>query len=230
MAQVESIHKHAFWLYGVIIGLAIKSALESTIPHIIEPHDPPLDFIPDLARLIIFLTLVIRFYLGSAIYFGDVYEGTDANLRYREKNYALDFLFGFMHFLAFFLLAFSIDVHSKPVMLFPSLLTFVLLYDFLWWIFCRKYDASGMIAVWMGVNLISLLCGALAYFISRYAGANEVRAELYAFIPIMFFSAVDLADMVLPTPIYENVLAKFTRNQPSTNLPPVPPTDSPPTP
>ena len=228
MAQVKSIHKHAFWLYGVIVGLAIKAALEGAVPHIIAPPNAPLEFVPDLARLIVFLTLIVRFYLGSAIYFGDVYEGDTADIDYKEKNYALDFLFGFMHFLAFFLLAFAIDIHSKPAILFPGILAFILFYDFIWWGFCRKYDASGMIAVWMAVNLISLLCGALVYFISRSVGSNEVRAELYAFVPIMIFSIIDLADMVLEKPIYENVLAKFKRRQSTPALPPAPPTDLPP--
>src|SRR6185436_19866444 len=30
----QDIHKHAFWLYGVVVGLAIREALNTIVPHI----------------------------------------------------------------------------------------------------------------------------------------------------------------------------------------------------
>src|SRR5919205_1649506 len=141
MAEEEGIHKHAFWLYGVLVGIAIKHALDGTIPHIFDPShiqtqltpaqltlpQSQYNFYPDLGRLVVFLILIIRFYLGSAFYFSDIhnsgadYSSTDPDPAESPlvTNYALDFICGFVHFLVFVILAMNVDVHTKPLFWFP---------------------------------------------------------------------------------------------------------------
>src|ERR1051326_1596554 len=163
MAEEEGIHKHAFWLYGVLVGIAIKHALDATVPHIFDPShiqaqltpaqlalpQSQYSFYPDLGRLIVFLILTIRFYLGSAFYFSDIHDASssleipDLGSESTEeqplnKNYALDFICGFAHFLVFVILAMNIDPHTKQLFWFPVLVGFILFYDFIWWIFSRS--------------------------------------------------------------------------------------------
>ena len=108
----KAIYKHAFWLYGVIIGLAIKQAFEAVVPHWIHPSAdlPHVDYTLylELLRFFTFLFLTIRFYLGSAYYFGLVHEAANADQEFPRRNFATDFVLGFLHFLGFVLLALTI--------------------------------------------------------------------------------------------------------------------------
>src|SRR6185295_4348586 len=104
MAAHQPLHKHAFWLFGVLVGLAIKDALEATVPHLVEFSHikdllTPLQLLqpqsgdglyPDLARLVLFLILIVRFYLGSVFYFGDVYGDEDHPQEVKVKIGAID--------------------------------------------------------------------------------------------------------------------------------------------
>jgi len=69
MANGDGLHKHAFWLYGVIVGLAVKEALVSTVPDILTPTEPKWESIIDFSRLVVFVFFITRFYLGSAYFF-----------------------------------------------------------------------------------------------------------------------------------------------------------------
>ncbi|HEY0428979.1 MAG TPA: hypothetical protein VGC76_14455 [Pyrinomonadaceae bacterium] len=130
----ENIRKQAFWLYGVIVGLAVKEALTHVLPHIFKEQINLLErHIPEMIRLFVFLVLCVRFYLGAAQYFDEAYEkkhpatvipfdppaeniGTAQvneappvlENKYKKKSFGLDFLVGFFHFLIFSALALSI--------------------------------------------------------------------------------------------------------------------------
>src|SRR2546427_5006989 len=104
MAVHKPLHKHAFWLFGVLVGLAIKDALEATIPHLVDfahiqefltaqqlrQPQAYYSFYPDLARLVLFLILIVRFYVGSTYYFGDVYGDENQRNRDLSSNKVLD--------------------------------------------------------------------------------------------------------------------------------------------
>jgi hypothetical protein len=217
LQQELQLHKHAFWLYGVIVGLAIKDALEAVTPHLINvPLGSKFGLLPDLARLLVFLILIVRFYFGSALFFGSAYESPNA--RFSNKNYAMDFLFGFMHFLVFFLLAFSIDIHTQPPMLFRSLLVIILLFDTLWFVFCRKYDTRDLMVWWMVLNLATLVLSVLVYLITDRTTSDSILAELLAFIPIILASALDFGELVTSKPIIADWVANllFRRRGPET--------------
>jgi hypothetical protein len=207
MAQ-EGLHKHAFWLYGVIVGLSIEEALKAVVPHFTSPPEqPPRAVLLDGARLLVFLVLIIRFYLGSGIFFDVAYASADADRRFPKKNYALDFLTGIIHFLFFFGLAIAIDAHANPLWLFPSLVGVILFYDLLWFIVCREYDTRRLMKMWMAVNLGTLGVAALFYLIAITSYTPPVTAELIAYIPILFVSAIDLGEMVRGRPIFARWLA-----------------------
>lgn len=110
-----SLHKQALWLYGVLVGLSIGEALRSAIPHIIS-IPPPAGIAygrwSDLIRLVVFLTVIIRFYLGAAAFFDEEYIKR-VEAKYPQKSFGTDFLIGIIHFILFFALASTIDVHPK---------------------------------------------------------------------------------------------------------------------
>lgn len=158
------LHRHAFWLYGVVVGLAIQQALLSLLPKLIDPNDTRIGSWSEALRLFVFLLLIIRFFLGSAAYFDEVYCGTQSD-KYDKKSYGLDYLLGFVHFVVFFGWALTIDLQQSPSYLFPSMLAFILLYDLVWLWVSRNNDTANRIKLWAFVNALTFLLGASFYVI-----------------------------------------------------------------
>lgn len=221
MAQ-EALHKNGFWLYGVIVGLAIKEALASIIPHAFTLYPEPV--FPEAARFVVTLILIIRFFFGSTVFWDEVYFAASAEEEYRTKNYALDFLFGLIHFIVFFSLATSIEIHGRSVYLFQVLLSVILAYDLLWWWACRKSDTRSLIRIRAVVNAETLLLAALIYLIAKVVGASPLLAEEVAFVPILLFSFVDIAELVTGKRIIGPWLAGLGTQTPGRSA--APPADS----
>ena len=208
----EHIYKQGFWLYGVIVGLAVKEALSNVIPHIFMlSSNDPWAFVPESLRFLVFIVLIIRFYLGSVIFFEEAYFSEDANKRYPNKNFSIDFLFGFVHFLFFFVLAVSIEIHEQPKEIFPLMLAVILLYDSLWYLACKENDTRDLIKTWAFMNIVTLMLCLSAYFMTLYIHGDPLRAEEAAFGFILLMSAIDLAEMTTQRKIFGNWLAKFTK-------------------
>jgi len=217
VTEHKAVHKHAFWLYGVIVGLAIKSALETSVPHLINPprlirellragalvpfqHLHPTS--PQLLRLGALLALVLLFSFGSAFYYGEAYESDTADEDYPKKNYGLDFIFGFLHFNIFFVLALVIDFHTTPVYWFPALVGVILLYDLCWYCFSFKQDTSSLIFWWMIVNLLTAFLGALLYLGVLGISGSIMKAELYALWLVAVVSIIDIGLMMMKKPFF----------------------------
>jgi hypothetical protein len=62
--------------------------------------------LPAVGRLVLFLILIIRFFLGSAVYFDEKKYVAD------RQRFLVDFTSGLLHFLFFYALAVSIPVHA----------------------------------------------------------------------------------------------------------------------
>lgn len=220
MTEQKAVHKHAFWLYGVLVGLAIKSALETSVPHLINPtrlirellrageHVPfqhtQLSY-PEVVRLGVFLALIIRFYFGSAFFYGEAYEIDTADEEYPKKNYGLDFVFGFLHFSIFFVLALTIDFHTSPVYWFPVLIGIILVYDLFWYAFSFTQDTSSLIFWWMVINLLTAFLGALVYIGILSWTSNLLKAELWALWLVAIVSIVDIGLMMMKKPFFEPI-------------------------
>jgi hypothetical protein len=232
MATHKPLQEHAFWLYGVLVGLAIKAGLEGTLPHIIQysqlaelltPEQlarpqATYGFYPDLIRLVLLLILIVRFYLGAAYFFGDVYpkEAASAPLESEDKNaeiaqvektnYALDFISGFAHFLAFVILGLTIDVHTKPIPWFPIVVVFILLYDALWWAFSIPYKKTRKIIKWWAlvnsVNVVASLVVFLALLLFKF---DTVLAELWSYVLVFAVSAYDIGAMMKGHPYFQGL-------------------------
>jgi hypothetical protein len=207
----EALHKHAFWLYGVIVGLAIKEALSKIVPHLMNPPDGPWwADVEDFARLIIFIFLVIRFYLGSAFYFEEAYTGPN-HVKYVKKNYFLDFLFGLTHFVLFFGWSLSIDFHdTKNEAFFRYILVGILLYDVMWFFMCRKYDTRHLMKLWAALNIFTVSVCVSLYFILKGVGANPAFTEGVALLPVFLVSIIDMAEITSRRRIFAGWLTSLT--------------------
>jgi hypothetical protein len=197
-------HSHAFFVYGVIVGLAIREALTRAIPHIVPviidavPSDTKGDIILEIARLVTFLALIIRFYLGAGIYFDKVYCSENAS-SFVNKNYGLDFLLGTIHFIILFVWSQTVVGHNRlshGLSGFLVLLGLVLLYDLVWWAISSGYDTVNIIRRWALLNLASSILSFLILVILNFWELTSTKtAEAIALIPIGFFILVDFGEM-----------------------------------
>lgn len=231
----DNIRKQAFWLYGVIIGLAVKEALTHVLPHIFKAHvSGMVQHLPEVLRLIVFLVLCVRFYLGAAQYFDEAYEKVDVQpsteegaldseeSQYKKKSFGLDFLFGFFHFLIFSALSLSISYdETRPGeisnILFPILLLIILLYDVLWLVANWRNDTFHLIKLWAFLNIATVAFAGFAFFITwlvyRLSDIefNYFIAEMVALIILLLFSALDIAELIIGKPIIRLFLAWVSR-------------------
>jgi hypothetical protein len=208
-------HNHAFWMYGVIVGLAIREALTRVVPHAvplianalpgavdaaqllpIQPHHKALEAI----RLITFLAVIIRFYLGAGIYFDEVYcADTAASMYPKPKNYGVDFLSGMIHFIFFFAWSETLIGHERfahGLSGFLLVLGIILLYDIVWWIVSVKYSTKVTIRVWAVLNAGTF---AIAYlillFFNAFAWFTDNTNEILALVPVGIMTVFDFGEM-----------------------------------
>jgi hypothetical protein len=193
-------HSHAFWVYGVIVGLAIRESLIKVIAAPFSAAPQTQDIWLGAVRLLIFLGMIMRFYVGSAIYFEEVYCGPKADEDYPTKNYGIDFLLGFIHFILFFGWSETITgsehfAHGLSGFLF--LLGVILLYDLLWWALSYKYSTSRTIRIWAVLNAVTVGISYLVFLFLNTFGWFGVRGnEILALLPIGFMIIVDFGEMI----------------------------------
>jgi hypothetical protein len=215
----NAIHKHAFWLYGVLVGVAIKEALESGVAHLVNPerlmaelqllhvtvnypHSEVTGW-PETIRVIVFLVLIVRFYLGSAFYFGAVYQSEDSKTKFPITNYAADFFSGFLHFVLFVILALLLEIHTNPIAYFPFLVGFILLWDVIWFATSIRRSTAKMIFWWMGANVVTALFGAVIYLVIELRSHDHLQAERCAFYLVILVSLLDIGLMMMKRPFFQ---------------------------
>jgi len=131
---MKKAHTHALWIYGVIVGLAIREALTHVMPFALHssPNVIRLDqFTPDVqklaailltqppalssqqlgliaARLVVFLAMIVRFYFGSTMYFTQMHDLSETQKKELEQSgKRRSFGIDFLFGLAHFLLFFG---------------------------------------------------------------------------------------------------------------------------
>jgi hypothetical protein len=228
----EGLRKNAFWLYGVIVGLAIKHALETVLGHGLDPSvhiylEPGLtlpaaltylDGGTEVVRLLVFIFTIIQFYLGSVWYFDKFYETPTSD--YDNAQYATDFLFGLAHFLFFFWWALSINTHTGYLRVFPVLAFVILMYDAVWCWACKggNEDRYFEIRKWTLVNVGVVVVAIGVYLLAYHLAKNWFKvegpplrhriAEVSAFVPILLFSIVDMVGMIIGKQIIADLVIK----------------------
>src|SRR6185436_20544361 len=89
--------------------------------------------------------------------------------KFPRKHFGSDYLIGIIHFIMFFVWAVTLDIHAKPpipaipLKLFPGILGIILLYDAVWYFFCREFDTRRLIKRWMIVNVSTFVIGGITY-------------------------------------------------------------------
>ena len=198
---MKKAHVHALWIYGVIVGLAIRESLAQTLAHMFpqnHPAQPPhvgdQQLILESLRVVTFLITVIRFYFGAALYFDEMY-GDDAGNGHR--SFGFDFLTGMAHFLVFFAWSYSITFHTRfshGLSGFLTLLFVVLLYDVFWYLASLRYDTAQFIGLWTLLNLLTFLISFSLFIVATWFTSQEI-AESICLIPVILVAIVDLGDM-----------------------------------
>jgi hypothetical protein len=207
----KTIYKHAFWLYGVIIGLAIKQSFETVVPHWIHPTPefsyPTHGLYLEVLRFFTFIFLTIRFYLGSAYYFGAAHESEDADTRFKKRSFATDFVLGFLHFLGFAFLALTISVHIGSVRLFALGIVFILVYDVFWLGFAYSFGLKTTVLIkwWAIVNGVVVLFSLVLYLIVERVTGSPMRAEIYALWVVFATTLIDIGWMMAKKPFFEPI-------------------------
>ncbi|HZR24156.1 MAG TPA: hypothetical protein VFA59_11250 [Vicinamibacterales bacterium] len=204
----DGVHRHAFWVYGVIVGLAIQQALTDLVPHLFAPpHETFSVEFHEGVRVSIFLIVITRFYLGAASFFDEAHAADPG--KFKRRSYPMDFLFGFFHFLVFFVWAVTLNPHKMPQNLFNYLLWVILGYDTIWYFACRQYDTRHLMKLWTALNLFTLVLSLLFFFGSLQAGWRFETAEEIALLPVLVASLIDLMELVTGKAMIKNWLANL---------------------
>jgi hypothetical protein len=197
---MKNVHAHALWIYGVIVGLAIREALTQTLTHVF-PENPPLQpvhfghlqLILESLRVVVFLITIIRFYFGAAFFFDSMY-GADADTG--NRVFGFDFLSGAAHFLLFFAWSYSITFHERVgngVSWFMLLMFTVLVYDLFWYLASLPFDTADFIGFWTILNLITVAISLGLFTLVTLRFSREI-AEIMCFVPVIIVAIIDLGD------------------------------------
>jgi hypothetical protein len=162
--------------------------------------------------------MAIRFYLRSGLYFEDVYHASNCEKKYRRRNYAWDFLSGFIHFLFFSFLALSIAPEKN--WWFYGFLLAILLYDVLWWFMSRKLSTRWKIRRWAVFNSLTAVLSGLVtlgtfHICSQLATDHSVSqwqrhiAEGVGFAPVLLGGYIDIAGMIRGRSWFEKKIARL---------------------
>jgi hypothetical protein len=207
MEKVEGARSHALWLYGVIIGLAITESLSTTLPHALAGNPAiasPAVFIAvpgegiirqETMRLVAFLIMSVRFYLGAAAYAG----------KCKDEEYKLDLLFGTLHFILFYAWAITVPVMAsanRPPAAehwYLTVLIVILLFNLMWWMFRRILVGQPlyMVRLWTVVNLGTALVCTSVFSYLRFIHHWYLRdAEFFVVAIVIVVSTIDIAEII----------------------------------
>lgn len=233
----DIIRKNAIWLFGVLVGLALKEALTSIVPHFLSPDDGVRgNHIAEFWRLFIFVVVAVRFFFGATVYFDDAYERCDYVPKdappntppvnpYKSKSFGADFLFGFFHFVLFAALSMTLENHTSHFgrhdlvreLSFLGLLCLILCYDLFWLLMNWKNSTYHLIKRWTVLNLITVSFVLFVFFLVWFVyylqgvGFNLRLAEAIALIPVLLASGVDIIELIMGKPIVKDFFTKTGR-------------------
>jgi hypothetical protein len=209
-------HKDFFWIYGVLVGLAIREALTQTLHHTfsIPPPDAAWILHLEIWRTVLFIFMIVRFYVGAVVFFGNVYGPLSPQT---QNNYYLDFLMGFTQFVLFYAWSVTIFSYSRSIKGFSyylDVMFFILLFDFLWLIFNMRNDTAQTIKVWTIVNSLTALLS-FAFFVAsaKIFDIDVQVSEEIALVPVGIASLLGLTENVSGIPVFVKLLQSVMPKQ-----------------
>ncbi|MBI3679629.1 MAG: hypothetical protein HY235_04470 [Acidobacteria bacterium] len=184
------------------LSLAIREPLVHVIPHLITDGMSNWQVQLEIWRLFVFLILTVRFYLGSGLYFDDVYVNSSTKGKYSRRSYPIDFLSGLLHFLMFFACAIALSLHQRigtEISYFLALLVLILLYDNIWWLarYVSNFDTIKQIREWSNYNNLTTIITVAALIACRVGFRKDpVFSEHMAIFPVLAFSLYDIKQLM----------------------------------
>lgn len=203
------LQKQALWLFGVLVGLAIKEAITKVYGDVVGRGE----FWGGLlegARLFVFLMVILRFYLGAVQYFNAAYASQVAARDNVNRQFGTDFLFGFLHFTIFCFWGLSINLVDDNGwrLLFPVILGTILMYDVGWYLWSstetrkniRIWVVSNFVTACVGLLLFATTALALMFFANarsmHLSEQQSMACELVAYLPVLVASFIDLGGLL----------------------------------
>jgi hypothetical protein len=190
---LRRIYEQAFWLYTIIIGLAIRQVLIEIIPRFFNhvfttalplptPELSPSGFGIELFRSLVFLVVITRFYLGSVLVLAKL---TAVPAGPTEGSW-VHVGSGFVHFLLFFGWAYTPFVTATTAG--PSLFVYVLITILLWdivWLCLTPKDQKTQFRPWVYRNIRTVVYMAIAFFSTWYLSAQAREAVMLLIVVVI---------------------------------------------
>ena len=211
LETLKELYKGAFWVYTLIISFAIREVLVHILPRVFnyywqagfsEPTPSRASFYLEVARSVVFLLMITRFYLGSVKVLEELKHKVDKD-KDAPKGSWLHVFIGTSHFVLFFGWALTAFSPAQPwhVSLFLWVLIAILLWDvtylILWVCLGEKAPTEKrMFERWMVRNLLTLLCGIVLFVGSYFWCPGPPYAEVLALVPVLVISVVELYEML----------------------------------
>jgi hypothetical protein len=199
---MRRLHGQMFFLYGAIVGLAIREAFSRVGPSLVSflsSNTEPWKMHLEGARLAVFFFAISTFYVGSVAFFDKVHS-EDSSTSYPRSKYAYDFWFGLIHFVLFFLCAITINDFARTkagFSLFLIYLACIFLYDLFWLVINWNQDTFEEIKVWAWSSAVTVFLAWVAFLVAKHVfGKNEVIAEYASLAIIGAYLIVDLAELL----------------------------------
>ena len=196
------VHKHTFWMLGVIAGLAIRESLTKVVTPLLGDANTQVahnDMAMEAVRLVVFLAMILRFYLGSAQYFDVVYCSPESDSTYPKKSYGMDFIFAVMLFILFFAWSETIIGNrrfSNGLSSFLLILGLILVYDLIWWAISWRYSTKLVIGAWALLNVGTMILCYLLLLVFNVNGWFGVRMdEVICLFPLALTTLADFGEM-----------------------------------
>lgn len=208
-------HKHAFYLFGIIAGLAIREGLVTVVPRI---HTPPAG-VPswqtqlEQFRLIVGMLVVVRFYIGAGVYFDKVHDPESAG--YPHRNYYLDFLSGLLHFSIVFAWMTTIGKHHgmpwQHASVFMKLTFLVLVYDVFWLLASWRQSSFFEIKKWAVINALNAVVALLLFLVAKeFLGLTDwVKLEIIVLTTVAIVSLADLWELATERDVFQSRLSRL---------------------
>lgn len=217
-----AICKHAIWIYGALVGLALKEAIATVAPHMLAFATEPDVLYAEVIRLFVFGLMTIRFYLGAAHVFenlhspalsakdgyADLPEDDQQALRRASRQVGVDFLCGVLHFTIFSVWSMTLELHapygsatahSIHEGAFRWVLAFILVFD-LFWLAARPGPHARELKFWTFVNTASLVMGtALFSWLTMVRHWGSVDAETALLWPLAGICLADITGHTMGT-------------------------------
>jgi hypothetical protein len=191
----KQLREQMFWIYTVLITLSLRQVMVDVLPRVLPIWfvDPPQALVPwsdiwwlESLRLIVFLMMITRFFLGSVVFFKNP-----------SKEYKQDVFVGYLHFLVFFAWSLTLTSHAPGwwgLSAYLWALAIVLLFGLAYRI-SPSWTPGSKIKTWALRNLLTVLLSFGLALIFNYFQDHELYVELPALIVVLYVTLVDFREM-----------------------------------